>query len=110
MMTEWFQIRKQEQERVKAFVESFDDSDDKVIQFGEFKEILKKLEPSVNTKQAIKMFKLSSDEEEDGLDIQKMVELITRFKMGGFGNFVFADYIEKQRDVYNEHRKMINRK
>ena len=56
------------------------------------------------------MFKLSSDPDEDGLVVEKMAELIMRFKMGGFGNFIFAAYIEKNRDVYNDNKKLMNRK
>lgn len=56
------------------------------------------------------MFKLSSDPDEDGLVVEKMAELIMRFKMGGFGNFIFAAYIEKNRDIYNENKKLMSRK
>ena len=37
VMIEWYQLRQAEKDKVQTFVEGFDDSEDRVIQFGEFK-------------------------------------------------------------------------
>lgn len=73
---------------------------------------MKALEPTINSRICIKMFKKyvadqeAGDGDENALQTDSVVKIMIKHKIGGYGNFVFGKYLEERRARYKENKKL----
>lgn len=56
VLGEWYTHKKKEQKKLLELIDSYDDNKDGVMQFSEFEELLKYLEPKITKKEIQKLF------------------------------------------------------
>ena len=102
VLSEWYHYKSREQKKVLAVVHSFDKNDDGVMQLDEFQEVLRKLEPGVDKKRILAMFKEAlsyGDTTMDSIDPEVLVDLIIRYKLGGYGKEFFSQYLKRKKKI-----------
>lgn len=57
MLSEWYFVQKREKKEVTKLVKKYDDNGDGVFQLDEFKVMLKALEPDIDDKKILSLFK-----------------------------------------------------
>lgn len=69
--------------------------------------MIKSLEPNIKKKQALSLYKKISEDKKktSGFSFDKTAEAIMFYKIGGYGNFLFAKYIEEKREEYKQMKK-----
>ena len=80
-------------------VHSFDQNEDGVMQLDEFSDVLRKLEPGIDKKKILTMFKEAlsyGDTTMDSIDPEVLVDLIVRYKLGGYGKEFFSSYLKRK--------------
>jgi hypothetical protein len=59
---------------------------------------MKILEPSINQRLTLTLFKkavaLETDNKNDSISLENLTNLLIHYKIAGFGNFIFGTYLE----------------
>ena len=70
---------------------------------------MKILEPSINQRLTLTLFKKAvaqeADNKNDSISLENLTNLFIHYKIAGFGNFIFGTYLEKKRPKYKEMKK-----
>lgn len=105
----WYDHRAKERTKLQDFILTFDDNGDKIIQYEEFTNLMKALEPKISNAKIIDFYnKCFSQQEESNTDsicLKTLADIIMIYKLGGFGREFFGAYLETKKAVYKEIKK-----
>ena len=108
----WYDYRAKEKEKLHNYILTFDDNGDKIIQYEEFENLMKNLEPQISKPKILeyynKCFASSDKTSADAICLETLNDVIMVYKLGGYGKEFFGHYLESVKSQYKELKK--NRK
>ena len=96
ILKEWKIQKKRNNEKIIQIFHKFDDNGDGVLCLEEFETLLKSLEPQLQKKHVLNLFREALEKNaqvDDTLSDESFIQIVLENKLGGIGKEIFTDYL-----------------